>query len=308
MSKKLQFQNLMLQQALQEVEDYAQQPTVIQPALTLPIKPETAMPLPPARSFSATKIRQESSIVVMTGSGDIVSPQPEVNSEDEGTALIEEACPVPAPSRKIKVLRGVAGLLSALLVLTIFFTWHFATPTSASPAVTQQAYSGAANLQSTSVTSSTPTAVGDNGMIEVYIVGAIKHPGVYQLPADARVYQLVQAAGGTLPSANLVALNLAAKLADGQEIYVLSVGETPPENYTGASSGTSGTPTVSTGQPVNINTASETEMRQVLHVSAATAQKIIAYRTQHGPYTSVDQLLQVISKSIYDRIKGMVTI
>jgi competence protein ComEA len=147
-------------------------------------------------------------------------------------------------------------------------------------------------------------------LIQVYVVGAIQHPGVYTLPMGARVYQLVQAAGGTLPGADLVALNLAAQLTDGEEIYVLREGETPHSGYTNGSfvPGGTGTPTAASGQLVNINTASETEMRQVLHVSAATAQKIIAYRTQHGPYTSVDQLLQVVSKSIYDHIKTLVTV
>ncbi len=50
------------------------------------------------------------------------------------------------------------------------------------------------------------------------------------------------------------------------------------------------------------------EMRQVLHISAATAQKIIDYRVQHGNYTSVDQLLQVVSRSIYDKIRKLVTV
>jgi len=50
------------------------------------------------------------------------------------------------------------------------------------------------------------------------------------------------------------------------------------------------------------------EMRQVLHVSAATAQKIVDYRLQHGNYASVDQLLQVVSRSIYDRIRKLVTV
>lgn len=308
MSRKLQFQNLVLQQTLHEIEDCARQPTVVQPALTLPIKPECVLPLPPARSFATTKIRQESSLILVGADGEVILPQ----EEGEETTLVEEAHPVQATSRKKMVLRGVALLLSILLVLALYLTWHIATPTAASPTVTQQAYSSAATIQSTPINSSAPTATGENsgGMIQVYIVGAIKHPGVYRLPANARVYQLVQAAGGALPGANLVALNLAARLTDGQEVYVLSVGETPPANYTDGSSGSAGTPspTLAPGQLVNINTASETEMRQTLHVSATTAQKIIAYRTQHGLYTSVDQLLQVISKSIYDRIKNMVTI
>ncbi|HEV2580643.1 MAG TPA: helix-hairpin-helix domain-containing protein, partial [Ktedonobacteraceae bacterium] len=62
------------------------------------------------------------------------------------------------------------------------------------------------------------------------------------------------------------------------------------------------------GQLININTASSTDMRTVLHISSTTAQNIINYRTQHGPYTSIDQLLQVVSQQIFSKIKGQVTV
>jgi len=137
-------------------------------------------------------------------------------------------------------------------------------------------------------------------------VGAVKHPGVYTLPVDARVYQLLQAAGGPLPNANLVALNMAAKLNDGQEVYVPVIGETPP--VTGGVPGPDTGSTAAGGGLININTASVDQMRQALHVSSKTAQKIIDYRLQHGPYTSVDQLQQVVSRSIYNKIKDLVTV
>jgi competence protein ComEA len=132
---------------------------------------------------------------------------------------------------------------------------------------------------------------------------------VYTLEAGARVYALLQAAGGPLPKANLVALNLAAKLTDGEEVYVTMIGEIPPTYLGGVPGPGNGTPnSAATGQLVNINTASADEMRQNLHVSSTTAQNIVNYRTQHGPFSSIDQLLQVVSKSIYDHIKGLVTI
>ena len=145
--------------------------------------------------------------------------------------------------------------------------------------------------------------------MQVYVVGAVKHPGVYTLAAGARVYQLVQAAGGPLPNANLVALNLAAKLSDGQEVYVTVVGEIPPTYMGGVPGpGTGNSGTTNSGQLVNINTASVDEMRQSLHLSSTTAQNIVNYRSQHGSFTSIDQLLQVVSKSIYDRIKNQITV
>ena len=70
--------------------------------------------------------------------------------------------------------------------------------------------------------------------------------------------------------------------------------------------GASGSAT--TGQLVNINTASADEMRQSLHISATTAQSIINYRQQNGSFTSIDQLQLVISKTIYTKIKGLITI
>jgi competence protein ComEA len=213
-------------------------------------------------------------------------------------------------SKKKRILRITAIVVSALLVLAIYLTWHSTTPTAASPTITQQAYSSLASTPKPQPASATTATTGGNGgTIQVYIVGSVKHPGVYTLPADSRVYQLIQAAGGTQPGADLVSINLAARLSDGQEIYVLSVGEAPPA-YTGSSTGASasGTPTVSSGTPININTATETQMMQALHISATTAKKIIDYRTQHGPYTSVDQLAQVVSQTIYNRIKSLVTV
>jgi competence protein ComEA len=188
-----------------------------------------------------------------------------------------------AAGKKQTYTRAIPVAIAIIAAIALYLTWRSpATPTS--PNITQQTLS--------SISSNSPTDT--SGVIQVYIVGAVKHPGVYTLPADARVYQLLQAAGGPLPKANLVALNMAAKLTDGQEVYVTVVGEVPP-TYLGGVPGASPN-TANSGTLVNINTASVEEMRQVLHVSAATAQKIIDYRLQHGNYTSVDQLLQKIRR------------
>jgi competence protein ComEA len=308
MLKNSQFQSFMVQQVLQDLQDCSQQPTAIQPAIRLPISAETSVPLPPAPSFSlfSPGTRQESTV----GSAEkTISAQLRVEEEQDLQLqpLLDEE--VPEPPHRRKRLRIVALVLCVLFVVAIYLTWHSTTSTAASPVVSQQSSTSLSTPQISATSSSGATGGESSGSIQTYIVGAVRHPGVYTLPANARVYQLIQAAGGTLPGANLVALDLAAKLSDGQEIYVLSIGETPPSYVNSpAGSGTGGTPGVTAGQLININTASEAEMRQGLHVSASTAQKIIAYRSQHGAYTSVDQLLQVVSKSIYDRIKNMVTV
>jgi competence protein ComEA len=207
-------------------------------------------------------------------------------------------------------------ILILITAITIYFTWFGSQQDSSSSTggsvqtATTQNFSATATSSKTTATDTTTT--GDGGSIQVYIVGAVKRPGVYTLDTNARVYQVLKAAGGPLADANLVAVNLAASLKDGEEIYIPKVGEQIPANVDGAgsSTGTTGralTP-VASGALVNINTASEVEMRQQLHVSAKTAQAIISYRMQHGNYTSVDQLANAVSKTIYDRIKGMVTV
>ncbi len=218
--------------------------------------------------------------------------------------LIDTSSPSMVSTSKRAFKRILPVVIALALVIVIYFVWNPPTPAplSTGSSVTQQNFSN-------SSTSTTKSSTG-SGEIQVYVVGAVKHPGVYTLPAGARVYQLLQAAGGPLPKANLVALNLAATLTDGEEVYVTLSGEIPPTYMGGVpgppGSNITGSPT--TGQLININTASAAEMRQSLHLSSTTAQNIVNYRLQHGPFTSIDQLLQVVSRSIYDKIKTLVTV
>jgi competence protein ComEA len=217
----------------------------------------------------------------------------------------EQETPLSAEAKKKARLRLVAVAIALALALALYFVWHASPSPTSPPATAQQNFGSSSSRQSSNGGTSTNTS----GEIQVYIVGAVKHPGVYSLPADARVYQLLQAAGGPLPKANLVALNLAARVSDGQEVYVTMIGEVPPTYVGGVSGpGTGGNTTGQTGQLVNINTASADELRQNLHISSTTAQAIVNFRLQHGLFTSVDQLAQVVSKSIYDKIKGQVTV
>jgi competence protein ComEA len=138
-----------------------------------------------------------------------------------------------------------------------------------------------------------PGVSGPNS-IQAYILGAVVRPGVYTLTAGARVHDLVQAAGGLLPGADLTRVDLAARVADGQEIYVPRVGEAVP---------------VEVGGLINLNTATAQELYDALGISLTTARRIVAYRAAHGPFTAVSQLLLVpISRTTYDRIKYLVTV
>ena len=167
--------------------------------------------------------------------------------------------------------------------------------------------SGVGNGGAGPASSGGATSGGDtagSGQIVVDVDGAVAHPGLYKLPPDSRVQAALAAAGGLSPQADAHRINRAAKLHDGQNLYVLSQGEsTPPlaassgqgcegQACTSAEGGLSGSDPEGQGL-VNINTANAAQLTQLPGVGPAIAQKIIDYRTANGPFTSVDDLTKV---------------
>lgn len=130
------------------------------------------------------------------------------------------------------------------------------------------------------------------GPLRVHAAGAVVRPGVVEVPAGARVVDVVHAAGGPAPEADLNQINLAQPVTDGQRVYVPRAGETVVAlGVTGADGG--GTTAHDSGGIVNINEASESELETLPGVGPATAKAIVDYRTQHGRFRSVDDLLNV---------------
>ncbi|HEY7091758.1 MAG TPA: SLBB domain-containing protein [Ktedonobacterales bacterium] len=139
-----------------------------------------------------------------------------------------------------------------------------------------------------------PGRTGSGDQIQSYVLGAVVSPGVYALPRGSRVHDLVAAAGGATADADLARVSLAGALADGGTVYIPRVGESIP---------------LTLGGKLNISTASERDFRYALGISADIAQRIVAYRTAHGPFTAISQLLLVpISQTTYDRIRLLVTV
>ena len=145
--------------------------------------------------------------------------------------------------------------------------------------------------------------------VVVDAAGSVARPGLYRLPPGARVNDLIRAAGGLRPGADPDRLNLAAPLADGQRLYVPKVGELtapPPARsdrrqrwrhepdgddriHRAAGWRRSGSATV----PIDLNTATADQLDTLPGVGPSTAAAILDYRTQHGPFRSVDELLDV---------------
>ena len=151
---------------------------------------------------------------------------------------------------------------------------------------------------------------GSNVM--VHVVGAVKNPGVFTLVQGSRVFQAIDAAGGALPGAGLSALNLAAPLSDGAQILVPTKEETAsmpaPGVGTVPQSGT--VPGVQGVGLVNLNTATAADFEALPGVGPVLAERIVAWRTDHGSFSSVEGLNAVtgIGPKLLAGLRDLVTV
>jgi competence protein ComEA len=125
----------------------------------------------------------------------------------------------------------------------------------------------------------------------VHVAGAVRHPGVYRLRDGDRVKDAIARAGGARTGADVNAINLAAKVADGQQVVVPRRGTAAPAAG-GAGAGDAGAgagPQV----PIGLNSATAEQLDTLDGVGPATAQKILEYRREHGGFRSIDDLGEV---------------
>jgi competence protein ComEA len=149
-------------------------------------------------------------------------------------------------------------------------------------------------------------ALASAAAIIVDVAGWVREPGVYEFAAGDRVIDAIDRAGGPRKDADLTSLNLAAPLTDGTQIVVPKPGST-----TGGDPGSSGTGSTSGGTTlININSAGETELEGLPGVGPVTAAAIIDYRTQNGPFATVDDLIDVtgIGPSTLEQIRPFATV
>jgi competence protein ComEA len=147
----------------------------------------------------------------------------------------------------------------------------------------------------------------------VYITGSIIHPGVYSLPRLSRVSNAIQAAGGFQSDADQSAVNLAAKLIDGQKIVVPKIitpapvieGTTPKVEQPSPPSSIA---TPSIDNPLNLNTATPEQLDLLPGIGPTRAADIVAYRTQHGSFKTIDEIMQIsgIGQTTFDHIKTLI--
>ena len=141
-------------------------------------------------------------------------------------------------------------------------------------------------------------------ILVVHVVGEVRRPGLYRLREGARIADAVRRAGGAAPGADLAAVNLAAPLVDGIQILVPSrpaPGVGSPADPSSGEGGVTGT--------VSLSSATVEELDELPGVGPITAQKIIDYRAEHGPFASVDDLDAVpgIGPTRIEQLRNLVT-
>ena len=137
-------------------------------------------------------------------------------------------------------------------------------------------------------------------VLMVHLSGEVIAPGVYSLPVGARIDDALKAAGGPTGSGDIHRLNLAARLADGQQIVV-------PKTGNPQLAGVAASPSPTFGR-VSINTASVAELDRLPGVGPVTAQRIVAYREQKGPFPTVEHLrtANLVNKATFEKIKDLI--
>jgi competence protein ComEA len=159
-------------------------------------------------------------------------------------------------------------------------------------------------------------SVSDREEVVVHVVGAVRRPGLLRLRDGARVADALARAGGARRSADLAAVNLAAPLVDGVQIFVPSRqtaggARASPGVDAGADSAPSlaGGAAAGAGRKLSLATASAEELDELPGVGPVTAQKILDYRSEHGPFRSVEDLDAVpgIGPTRIEQLRDLVT-
>jgi len=194
-------------------------------------------------------------------------------------------------------VRGRRLLAAALLgVIVVAVAWRHASSAGA-PAPLRVA----PVVPSTSPARATPGAAAPRRLV-VDVAGAVRRPGLVRLRQGDRVADAVALAGGFARGAERTAVNLAAPVADGEQVLV------PRRGSTAAPAGAGGAAPAAAG-PVSLASATVEQLDSLPGVGPVTAQKIVAYRQEHGAFRSVDELDAIpgIGPARLADLRGLVT-
>jgi competence protein ComEA len=191
----------------------------------------------------------------------------------------------------------------ALALVAIFAAAHFLGRTSGGGGTAAPAAASSADVPPLTAPDAAATAPAPAraAVLVVDVAGAVRRPGLYRLPQGSRIADAITRAGGMSRHAARAAVNLAAPLADGEQVLV-------PSRVGGVSAVASASGAPSPAAPVDLNTATAEQLDALPGIGPVTAQKIIDYRTQNGPFTSVDDLDAIpgIGPARIENLRGLV--
>ena len=146
----------------------------------------------------------------------------------------------------------------------------------------------------------------------VHVTGAVQNPGVYELASGSRIQDALTAAVA-LPQADMQALNLAAFLADGQQLVIPEVKPTPSRPVLPVSSHSAGPPSAGILAPqglININTAPADTLELLSGIGPVMAARIVAYRAEIGEFKTIEEIMDVsgIGPATFEKIKDQITV
>jgi competence protein ComEA len=145
------------------------------------------------------------------------------------------------------------------------------------------------------------TSQQEEKMLYIDLKGEVNKPGVYEMKQGSRVQDVLQEAGGLTEAADPLLINLAQVLVDEMVIYVPKKGESLPSLSTSITS--------SDNDLLNINTASKSELENLEGIGPAKAESIITYRTEHGNFKNIEEIMEVsgIGEGVFNQIKDEIT-
>ena len=160
----------------------------------------------------------------------------------------------------------------------------------------------------------------------VHICGAVSAPGVYELPAGSRIIDAVEAGGGFLPEADEACCNLAEKIVDGCQIYIMTKTESCADGQTEKKAGiqtspdsdmqttdrnvrSNSAPALENGL-INLNTADVAALMTLPGIGESRAKAIISYREQHGAFAKIEDIMKIsgIKQAAFSKIKDKITV
>lgn len=273
-------------------------------------------------------------------------PSPGTGEDDDPSRVRLLTVPTSLQAVDLSVgTRAVRGLLVVALVVLVVLAgrWWWAEqgsqgvpvetlhgeatavpdPTSGSDQGGPGPLPGAAPSVTTSApgtTGQSPQPSGPTPGVVVHVIGEVERPGVVELPTGARVADAIAASGGFTPDADPALLNLARTLLDGEQVWVGAPGEEPPPGFLVGQGTGPGTPTgqgrqgaTPAGAPpalLDLNAATQADLEELPGIGPVTAERILAFRDQHGRFTAIEELMEVsgIGERTFAQLEPLVTV